>query len=202
MDACFVAGTPVGRTLRATARDAFCMGSRRCLIVAAKRTRGTCSMHRAARTVTRLDMSSGSAELTELEEVFNAGGKRIAKYSIKVTVPGETNLEIYKSTLRSAKQSADFKGFRKGTIPPFMMKEIEVFAMQECLNAALDRAVEENQLMYLEGEAAMPELKPPFDELRKTFKVGEPFSFEAHISLQTRDAEDSETDDVTDIQAE
>lgn len=61
----------------------------------------------------------------ELETLFEGGDLKTAKYRLDLTISGETSKENRKLSVQQVKKNGNFNGFRKGTIPPFVMKQVE-----------------------------------------------------------------------------
>jgi hypothetical protein len=98
----------------------------------------------------------------------------------------------------------DFR-FRKGTIPPFILKDINEFVLREAIGDEINAACDELNLKPLEGEASEPNLD--FKELYARFKVGEDYTFGCDIALKseaTAEEGSSETEGavVVDARAE
>lgn len=106
----------------------------------------------------------------------------MAKYKFELQIPAEFSKQRRKKSIAALKQNAHFKGFRKGTIPPFIMKDLNGFVLRDSIGDMLDEAIKELGLDTLEGEAAEPVVDEK--ELLTRFKVGEDFTFSCEISLQ------------------
>lgn len=61
----------------------------------------------------------------ELETLFEGGDFKTAKYRLDLTISGEASKENRKLSVQQVKKNGNFNGFRKGTIPPFVMKQVE-----------------------------------------------------------------------------
>ena len=55
--------------------------------------------------------------------------------------------------MKDFKKNAQFPGFRKGTIPPFMLPKVKQFVILDCLEKTLGEAVKDevNLLAHLLG---------------------------------------------------
>jgi hypothetical protein len=60
----------------------------------------------------------------ELETLFDAGDFKTAKYRLDLSISGEMSKENRKLSIQQVKKNGNFNGFRKGTVPPFVMKQI------------------------------------------------------------------------------
>lgn len=61
----------------------------------------------------------------ELETIFEGGDFKSAKYRLDLTISAETSKENRKLSVQQVKKNGNFNGFRKGTIPPYIMKQVE-----------------------------------------------------------------------------
>lgn len=61
----------------------------------------------------------------ELETMFDGGDFKTAKFRLDLSISGETSRENRKLSVQQVKKNGNFNGFRKGTIPPFVMKQLE-----------------------------------------------------------------------------
>lgn len=58
------------------------------------------------------------------EVLLSADGYESANYRFDFRILGETSKAIRKRSIATLKEKANFSGFRKGTIPPFIMKDL------------------------------------------------------------------------------
>lgn len=83
-----------------------------------------------SRTASQRPSSSRSARMSldgheELEVLFDGGdGYKSAKYRLDLTIAGADSRANRKMSIQQIKQRGNFDGFRKGTIPPFVMKQV------------------------------------------------------------------------------
>lgn len=118
----------------------------------------------------------------KLEVVFSAETSELANYKLEIEIPAPFSKERRRKTMAVMKKNAAFRGFRKGTIPPFIMKDIPGFVLQDSIEELLKGAFAELGLEPTEGEAAEP--KMDIDEMMARFKVGEDFIFTCELPLR------------------
>lgn len=140
----------------------------------------------------------------KLDVVLSTKDGEIAKYKLELEVPGALSKSKRRESIQSVKKNASFKGFRKGTIPPFIMKEIDSFVLNDVCNTVIEEATKELQLSAIDGEEAQP--KMDLEEMKKRFNIGEDFYFTCEVQLQAanfetpfEELEDVVTIDVDDI---
>lgn len=114
----------------------------------------------------------------KLDVVFSSDGSEIARYRLDLEIPGAVSKEKRKNSIQAMKKNANFPGFRRGTLPPFVVKEIEGFVLRDSIEDMIDEAVKELNLSRAKGEEADP--KYNYDAAKKEFVVGQ----DCHISLQ------------------
>ena len=119
------------------------------------------------------------------DEVKNGGHK----YTFTVTVPGDMSMDSYTTIMKDFKKNAQFPGFRKGTIPPFMLPKVKQFVILDCLEKTLSEAVKEEGLMLADDE-----VKPTLDDeqtkvLTKDFKEKDGFKYTIDCELKSGDEE-------------
>mmetsp|Transcript_47207 Transcript_47207/g.73817 ORF Transcript_47207/g.73817 Transcript_47207/m.73817 type:complete len:193 (-) Transcript_47207:28-606(-) len=117
-----------------------------------------------------------------------------AKYKFTVTVDGDLTKSSFGAIMRDFKKNAQFPGFRKGTIPPFMMPKVKSFVILDCLEQTLGEAVRDEGL-----ELADDERKPTLDDdqtntLTKEFKEGEPFQYIIEAELKPKAPAEAEAE--------
>lgn len=117
----------------------------------------------------------------KLEVLFNSKNSEMAKYQLEIEIPGRLSKDKRRESIQTMKKHANFKGFRKGTIPPFIMKDIPDFVLKDCCEELIKEAVHELDLSPVEGEASEPQYD--FDDMKKRFEVGETFVFTCDVSL-------------------
>jgi len=134
-----------------------------------------------------------------IENVFESGDESISKYRFTGNIPGAMSKESFQTTIREFKKNADFKGFRKGTIPPFMKAEIHAFTLQDCINTLMQNAMKSQELELLEGDAADPEFDIPFKQMKSNFEIGKPFEFTAQIALKKAQSDKDKENEITKV---
>lgn len=92
--------------------------------------------------------------------------------------------------MKDFKKNAQFPGFRKGTIPPFMIPKVKSFVILDCLEKTLGEAVREQGM-----ELADDEKRPTLDDdqvsvLTKAFSETEGFSYTIEAELKAIEAEE------------
>lgn len=132
----------------------------------------------------------------KLDVVFSSKDAEMANYKLEIEITPAYSKAKRKETLKSMKQFASFSGFRKGTLPPFITKDIPGFVLRDSCSQLIESAINELDLTPVEGEAAEPRM----DErgMIKEFVVGEHFVFTCEIQLQ-KTFDDQEEEDVEDI---
>jgi hypothetical protein len=58
-------------------------------------------------------------------------------------VPVLTIFDLPVTVMKDFKKNAQFPGFRKGTIPPFMLPKVKQFVILDCLEKTLSEAVKD-----------------------------------------------------------
>jgi len=116
---------------------------------------------------------------------MNAKTKKIDDLNLELTleVKAEDYAEIERKKLADARRKAEFKGFRKGMVPPAMIKKVygdQILgeAVNEVVGAELQKYIEENKLNIL-GEPLGSEKQPEID-----WKSGNDFTFVFDLGLQ------------------
>ncbi len=79
----------------------------------------------------------------KLEDIFGEGDGGIAKYKLDLEIPGSYSRDLRKKSVASLKKNSEFKGFRKGTIPPFIRKDIDGFVLQDSISDMISKACAE-----------------------------------------------------------
>eukprot|EP00638_Chattonella_subsalsa_P008401 CAMPEP_0117750880 /NCGR_PEP_ID=MMETSP0947-20121206/10641_1 /TAXON_ID=44440 /ORGANISM="Chattonella subsalsa, Strain CCMP2191" /LENGTH=171 /DNA_ID=CAMNT_0005569151 /DNA_START=182 /DNA_END=697 /DNA_ORIENTATION=- len=121
-------------------------------------------------------------KLQRLKVLETEGDKRKCEYKLELEVDGKTTDSIYKDIEKASKKNANFPGFRKGQLPAFAKVQLKSFTLEQAINDSLLKAIDANELEVEEGdEGAKAEVLEDIEELQKTFKVGQPFSFTAEV---------------------
>lgn len=119
----------------------------------------------------------------KLEVLFgDDGSSEMAKYRLELEIPGSYSKNLRKKTIATMKQQADFKGFRKGTIPPFIYKDIDGFVLQDSISDMISEACGELGLKPIKGDAAEPEMD--MDDIKSRWKVGTDLRFTCSLPLE------------------
>eukprot|EP00287_Rhodomonas_sp_CCMP768_P025260 CAMPEP_0202853014 /NCGR_PEP_ID=MMETSP1389-20130828/90265_1 /ASSEMBLY_ACC=CAM_ASM_000865 /TAXON_ID=302021 /ORGANISM="Rhodomonas sp., Strain CCMP768" /LENGTH=208 /DNA_ID=CAMNT_0049531553 /DNA_START=7 /DNA_END=634 /DNA_ORIENTATION=+ len=118
-----------------------------------------------------------------------------AKYQFTVDVDGQMSKDSYIAIMKDFKKNAQFPGFRKGTIPPFMIPKVKSFVILDCLEKTLGEAVRE-QGMELADEEKKPTLSDEqVSTLTKEFQEADGFQYTIEAELkpieEEADAEES-----------
>ena len=95
--------------------------------------------------------------------------------------------------MKDFKKNAQFPGFRKGSIPPFMIPKVKQFVILECLEKSLGEAVRE-QALELADENNKPNLDDAqVSELTKTFNENNGFKYTIEALLKPSTAEEAKS---------
>jgi FKBP-type peptidyl-prolyl cis-trans isomerase (trigger factor) len=70
----------------------------------------------------------------KLEVLFETEDYVSATYRLDCSIPADISKDLRKRSLAAMKATANFPGFRKGTVPPFIMKSL--VRSGSCLYAA------------------------------------------------------------------
>lgn len=117
----------------------------------------------------------------KLDTVFKSDDGEMANYKLTIEIPGEFSKKKRRESVQSMRKNANFPGFRKGTIPPFMYGEINTFVFRDSAEEMIDEAVK--QLDLTRSEGGNGEAKYDADKLESDFEVGTDFSFECEVVL-------------------
>lgn len=118
----------------------------------------------------------------KLETVFGEGDSEIAKYKLVLNIPGTYSRKVRKESVRQMKKQANFPGFRKGDIPPFIRKDIDGFVLNDSVDDMVKEACNELKMKCAEGEANVPQFD--MEELKARFQVGTDCEFECTVVLE------------------
>jgi hypothetical protein len=130
----------------------------------------------------------------KLEVIFDGGEFEAAKFHLDFVIEADTSKALRKRSIVSVKARANFSGFRKGTIPPFILKDINEFVLREAIGDEINAACDELNLKPLDGEASNPDLD--FKELYTRFTVGQDYAFGCDIALRSATATTDSSSDV------
>lgn len=128
----------------------------------------------------------------KLEVLFSTDETEMARYRLEIEIPAAYSKDRRRKSIQAMKQHANFNGFRKGTIPPFIMKDMPSFVLRDTSSDLIQDAIKELKLSPIEGDAAEPDLDE--QDMLKRFKVGEDFSFTCEIQL--RKLKDADSDEL------
>lgn len=116
---------------------------------------------------------------------MNAKTKKIDELNLELTleVKAEDYAEIERKKLADARRKAEFKGFRKGMVPPAMIKKVygdQILgeSVNEVVGTELQKYIEDNKLNIL-GEPLSSEKQPEIE-----WKSGNDFTFVFDLGLQ------------------
>lgn len=93
-------------------------------------------------------------------------------------------LSVVALPMTGIKANANFDGFRKGTIPPFIMSQVNEFVLRDCIEDEINAACKELNLEYLEGDASDPVFD--FKATYKRFEMGKDLDVSFEIALQKK----------------
>lgn len=118
----------------------------------------------------------------KLDVLFRSENSELAKYRLEIEIPGAYSKEKRRKSISVMKKNASFKGFRKGTIPPFIMKDIPGFVLRDSIEELLQGSLKELELEATDGETSEPEMD--IKEMMSRFKIGEDFRFSCEMPLR------------------
>lgn len=113
--------------------------------------------------------------------VSTSSDAELAKYRLSLEIPGTLSKLKRGEIVRALKKNGQYDGFRRGTIPPFVMRTVPRFVLQDCVEETLAGALEELELKPVQGDENEPDID--LDSMIKTFIVGETFAFDVHMPL-------------------
>lgn len=125
-----------------------------------------------------------------------------SKYKLELEIPGAVSKQKRRESIQEMKKYIEIPGFRKGTIPPFMMKEVVQFVLRDCVEEMVDEAAEELNLERIDGEESP--LECDYANLAKSFTPGEDFTLSCEVHLaeagdNSKDVDLDDTDGLEDI---
>lgn len=126
----------------------------------------------------------------KLDAVFGDGDDEIAKYRLNLVITGKFSRAQRKKSLEQLKKNANFRGFRPGTIPPFILKDVDGFVLEDSISTTISEAVMELGLKPIEGDHGEPVYDA--EDLKNRFKVGTDLEFECTIPLEKEEADSEE----------
>lgn len=127
----------------------------------------------------------------KLDTVFKSDDGEMANYKLTIEIPGDYSKKKRRESVQTMRKNANFPGFRKGTIPPFIFGDINTFVFRDSAEEMIDEAVKQLDLSRTEGENR--EAKYDAEKLKADFEVGTDFSFECEVVLS------AVKDDVIDV---
>lgn len=138
----------------------------------------------------------------KLQVLFESETSELAQYKIELEIPASHSKDKRRQSVQALRKNADFKGFRKGTIPPFIMKDIPGFVLRDSIEELLEEALQELKLEKTDGDAADPDID--FEEMMGRFNVGEDFRFSLEMPLRKVLSLDTEslTQDILDVKSD
>lgn len=91
------------------------------------------------------------------------------------------------------RESMTWPGFRKGTIPPFLWKEVNEFALRDSAEEMIDEAIQQLDLSRSEGDDSVAKYE------LKDGKTGEDFTFDCEIILSAVTDKEIDVNQLEDI---
>lgn len=137
----------------------------------------------------------------KLEVFSHADEVEMAKYRFELQIPASISKAKRRECIAALKKNANYPGFRKGSIPPFVMKSVPAFVLKDSAEEMLQQAMNELELRPLDDEQMEPDLD--YNELRKSFAVGEDFTFSVELSLRkfTGELTDSAGEEIIEVES-
>lgn len=133
----------------------------------------------------------------KLDVVFSTPDGDVAKYRLDMEIPASFSKKKRRESIQTMKKHADFRGFRKGTIPPFIMKDMDGFVFRDSVEDIISEAVQELNLLRSEGEDS--EADYDIETLQKEFKCGKDFQFSCEVVLTSMSKNDNDVHDMEDV---
>lgn len=134
----------------------------------------------------------------KLEVVSTSSDVEVAKYKLEIGIPSHYSKNKRRQTMQTMKQHANFPGFRKGSIPPYILKDLDQFVLRDSCDELLEQALTELDLSKVDGDEGEPEMD--IDAMFKAFKSGEDFTFTCEIQTRQKVSE-ADPEDLEDVVA-
>lgn len=132
----------------------------------------------------------------KLDDVSNSDDTNVAKYRLELEIPGAVSKQKRRESIQETKKHINIPGFRKGTIPPFMMKEMTEFVLRDCVEDMVDEATEE---LNLERVDEGSQLDCDFNSLIESFTPGEDFTLSCEVHLTNVGSDSEDVDELEEI---
>lgn len=130
----------------------------------------------------------------KLEDISGSDYGNVAKYKLEIEIPAAFSKQKRKESIQEMKKYVEVPGFRKGTIPSFMMGELIQFVFRDCVDDMVSEAVEELNLNRLDDESSP--IDYDFENLSKSFTPGQDFTLSCQVQLtDVVDAPEGDDDD-------
>lgn len=134
----------------------------------------------------------------KLDVVFASPEGETAKYRLDMEIPADFSKKKRRESIQAMKKHADFRGFRKGTIPPFILKEMDGFVFRDSAEEIIDASAKELNLARNNTDES--EMDYDVETLQKQFKSGENFQFSCEVELSSIvDNDDPDVIDLDDV---
>lgn len=129
--------------------------------------------------------------------VFSSADGDIAKYMLEIEIPGAFSKQKRKESVQAMRKHANFPGFRKGTIPPFILKDLDRFVLSDSAEEMIDEAIKQLDLTISEGENNEPQYD--VGTLVKDFVVGQDFCFQCNVVLASTTKGEIDVDNLEEL---
>lgn len=133
----------------------------------------------------------------KLDDVSNSDDTNVAKYRLELEIPGAVSKQKRRESIQETKKHINIPGFRKGTIPPFMMKEMKEFVLRDCVEDMVDEATEELNLERVDDKSS--QLDYDFNSLIESFTPGEDFTLSCEVHLTDLGSGSEDGDELEEI---
>lgn len=133
----------------------------------------------------------------KLDVVTSSDDGEIANYRLKIEIPGSFSKRKRKDSLQEMRKHANFPGFRKGTIPPFILKDVDGFIFRDSADEMIAEAIKELDMSRYDEEGENIGYDP--ESLRKRFVVGQDFYFECEIPLTSVRDDEVDVESLNDV---
>lgn len=133
----------------------------------------------------------------KLDVVSSSDDGEIANYRLKLEIPASFSKKKRKESLQEMRKHANFPGFRKGTIPPFILKDLDGFVFRDAADEMIAEAVKQLDMSQYKEEGENIGYDP--ESLQKSFVVGQDFRFECEIPLTCIRDDEVDVENLTDV---
>lgn len=110
-----------------------------------------------------------------------------SQLGLEIEISGESSRKKYDQVVKELSRSTTIPGFRKGKVPiPILLQKlgierIKAAVLEELLQESMKAAIEQENIEPL--EKGKYQLRSDFEELLKSYKPGEVFSFSAAVEM-------------------